>query len=59
MSIGKPDAAALACISDSYRLGIGASDLKTYDAAAGGLLESWNKVEDLYSAIAPTSPELS
>ncbi|MGA9870517.1 MAG: amidase [Rhodococcus sp. (in: high G+C Gram-positive bacteria)] len=57
MSIGMPDAASLARISDSYGLGITASEMEIYQAAAGGLLGSWNRVEELYNQVAPIPPE--
>jgi amidase len=57
MSIGMPDAEALARISESYGLGITAGDIEIYQGAASGLLESWNRVEELYAKVAPTPPE--
>ncbi|MEU0266790.1 amidase [Nocardioides sp. NPDC006303] len=57
MPMDQPDAAALARIAEGYGFGIAEGDMAIYEAAASGLLQSWNKVEDLYGEIAPTPPD--
>lgn len=59
MPLEQPGAETLAQIASNNRLGIDPADLETYHAAAGGLLQSWNVVEELYAEIAPTAPERS
>ncbi|WP_064444890.1 amidase [Rhodococcus sp. YH3-3] len=56
MSVELPDVASLTRISDGYGLQIDSSDMQIYEAAAGGLLQSWNRVEELYTEIAPVQP---
>lgn len=57
MPIDQPDAQNLEAIATANGLAIDPTDLPTYLGAATGLLQSWNVVEDLYTEIAPVTPE--
>lgn len=56
MSIGHPDSASLARIADAYGFGIHAEDLEIYREAATGLLQSWDRVAEMYAEVTPTPP---
>ncbi|MBX6767975.1 MAG: amidase, partial [Actinomadura rubrobrunea] len=57
MPIEQPDLPALMRIAEDYRLGISPEDMEIYQAAVRGLLQSWDKVEELYAEVAPTAPQ--
>lgn len=57
MPIEKPTVAAMAELAAAAGLGIDDADIVTYQAVADGLLESWNRVEELYADLAPSVPE--
>lgn len=57
MPMDQPDAASLARIAEGYGFGIAEGDMGIYEAATGGLLQSWNKVEELYGEVAATPPD--
>ncbi|MFE3999488.1 amidase [Nocardioides sp. YIM B13467] len=57
MPIDQPDAQGFEALATANRLAIDPTDLSTYLGAATGLLQSWNVVEELYTEVAPVSPE--
>lgn len=57
MPIEPPDASALTTVAKEYRLDVSPADMEVYLAAAQGLLQSWNNVEELYADIAPKTPD--
>lgn len=59
MPIDKLTAAALAQIAAEAGIGIAEADIATYEAVVDGLLDSWNRVEELYSDLALSVPERS
>ncbi|MGD9525345.1 MAG: amidase [Dehalococcoidia bacterium] len=56
MPVEHPDTAQVERMAAEFGLGIDAADIATYQAVTQGLLQSWNKVEDLYEDLAPTAP---
>lgn len=59
MAIEIPDQQALTRLAAENRLGIKTADMNIYHAAVGALLESWDKVEELYADLAPEVPQRS
>ncbi len=57
MPLPAPDHDALAALADGYGLGLSAADVDEYAPVVAGLLSSWDVVEELYEADAPTAPE--
>ncbi len=59
MPIEKPTAAALAQLAEEAGIGVAEVDIATYEAVADGLLDSWDRVEELYGDLAPSAPDRS
>jgi amidase len=57
MPIDPPDSAALDGVAQHYGLGLTADDIASFSPLVSGLLASWDAVEELYNASAPTMPE--
>lgn len=57
MPIDKPDLSAITKLAADHSLGIAPDDLAIYQGAAEGLLASWDTVEELYAAVAPSPPD--
>ncbi|MBA3906949.1 MAG: amidase [Pseudonocardiales bacterium] len=57
MPIDRPDAGVLRGVAEHYGLGLEDSDLASFSPVVDGLLASWDAVEELYAASAPTMPE--
>lgn len=57
MAVQPPDFAALRSVADHYGLGLTDADLEGMSPMVGGLLASWDAVEELYAASAPVAPE--
>ncbi|MEJ3654590.1 amidase [Actinomycetes bacterium KLBMP 9759] len=57
MPVTPPDPAALDRAAQRYRLGLSSADLEEFSPLVGGLLSSWNAVEELYAATAPEAPK--
>jgi amidase len=57
MTIEKPSRADLDAISQRMKLNINTGDMEVYHAAASGLLDSWNIVEQLHAQIEPQVPD--
>jgi amidase len=57
MPVQPPDADALAALARRYGLGLDEGDLASFSPLVAGLLGSWDAVEELYAATAPTAPE--
>lgn len=57
MPLPAPDQSTVARLAEAYGLGLTAEELPDYTAAAGGMLASWQRVEELYAEIAPHPPQ--
>jgi amidase len=57
MPVDPPDDAALAAVAEHYGLGLSDADVASFSPMVHGLLGSWDAVEELYHATAPTMPE--
>ncbi len=59
MPVTPPDPAALDAVARRYGLGLDEADLASFAPMVQGLLASWDTVEELYAAVAPTPPDRS
>jgi amidase len=59
MPVQPPDPAALSSVAQRYGLGLSAADIESFSPMVHGLLASWDAVEELYAASAPSAPERS
>jgi amidase len=59
MPVQPPGPDALAEVAAHYGLGLGEEDLAGFAPMVGGLLASWDAVEELYAASAPAAPQRS
>ncbi|MBN9099793.1 MULTISPECIES: amidase [unclassified Pseudonocardia] len=57
MPVDPPDAAALSAVAAHYGLDLDADAIASFSPMVHGLLGSWDAVEELYAATAPTMPE--
>jgi amidase len=57
MPVDPPDSAALEGVARHYGLDLSAADIASFSPMVHGLLASWDAVEELYNASAPTAPE--
>jgi amidase len=57
MPLPTPDHEALAAVAAGYGLGLSAEEVDEYAPVVTGLLGSWDAVEELYDAEAPTVPD--
>jgi amidase len=57
MPVQPPDQAALEAVARRYGLSLDTADLESFSPMVEGLLESWDLVEELYTASAPSVPE--
>ena len=57
MPVDPPGPEALDQVSQHYGLGLGPSDVKSFEPVVDGLLGSWDAVEQLYAQNAPHAPE--
>lgn len=57
MPVQPPDAAALAKVAQRYGLNLTDADLAAFGPMVGGLLGSWDAVEELYAQSAPVAPD--
>ncbi len=57
MPVDPPDNAALAAVAEHYGLALSEADVESFSPMVHGLLGSWDAVEELYHASAPSMPE--
>lgn len=57
MPVRPPDPATLHAVAARYGLGLDDADIASFTPFVHGILASWDAVEELYAASAPTMPE--
>ncbi|MFC4946146.1 amidase [Pseudonocardia sp. GCM10023141] len=57
MPIIPPDHDTLSQVAQRYGLGLSGADIESFTPFVHGLLASWDAVEELYAASAPTAPD--
>lgn len=57
MAIPPPDAARLAALNQHYAFGLSEAELAEFGPAVAATLAASDRVEELYTASAPTAPE--